>query len=577
MIKRIDQIEVAYVKGIASEVFKVELLPNKPTLLVAPNGFGKSSITTAFSSLNTKRLELHKENFHKGNESLNPKLMLGYTKQDGSTQIVEADAQKNELADVFDFHVINSQLVSKSKKLKISGSTVVTSSIEVSPVVLIKTIPPAGKYSYSYSSAKSTFGRNGKALPNITGILANDALMARIGLEVDYSKQGQVGFNKTLDNFRKNLNLADGTAGSLLANVPDVEIQQVLGVPYIQGAFELIKHSTVALPTDVECILAALQIADIHAEDKAAFKLATEYARYKTERAAYLQTFAALKGTWKNIAPKETKDGLVVEFPKANQISNGERDIICFVAQLKRAKLKFRKQQCILIVDEIFDYLDDANLVACQYYLTEMIAAFKAEGRQLFPLIMTHLNPGFFRNYTFSDQKVCYLNKSVVTDRAVEKVILKRTEMSIEDSVSKYFLHFHPDDKDISAEFQALGLPSSLDSSAKFSAYCGKHLHQYLDDKKYDPLAVCCGVRRLIEEKIYGLLTPQDQIVFLSTYKTTPKLEFSQTKGISVPEIYFLLGVIYNEALHLRENQDNFSALSAKLANLTIKHMVSSL
>ncbi|MGF6508512.1 hypothetical protein [Paraburkholderia sp. 32] len=577
MIKRIDNIEITNVRGIAQANFKVELFPNKPTLIVAPNGFGKSSMTAAFASLNSKRLELHKDNSHKGNENLAPSLKLSYTMMDGSKNEKEANSKKNEMAAVFDIHVINSQLISKVKKLKISGAMVATSAIEVLPVVLIKTIPPVAKFAYSYSTAKNDYGKNGKILPNISALLTDDALMAKIGAEADFSKQGQVGFAKALATFKEKINAGTGTVEALLASVSQADRQAVLSVPYIRGIFDAIKGSKTTFTTDVEYFLSALQISDVHAKDKTAFKKAVEYASYNVEKSAYIQMFSSLKGTWKNIGPKETKEGLIVEFPKANQISNGERDIICFVAQLKKAKLKFKKNKCILVIDEIFDYLDDANLVACQYYMTEMIRGMKAEGRQIFPLIMTHLNPGVFRNFTFSDQKVCYLNKSSATDRGVEKIIIKRVEKSIEEPVSKYFLHFHPEDKDLSAEFQALGLPAALAKSSRFAEHCKKHLEQYLEGKTYDPLAVCCDVRRRIEERAYDMLNAGDQIQFLSTHKTTPKLEFMQSKGIDVPEVYFLLGVVYNDALHLRENQDNFSALGSKLENLTIKHMISGL
>lgn len=577
MIRRIDSIEISNVKGIGNSVFKVELIPNKPTLVVAPNGFGKSSITAAFASLNSKRLELHKDNYHRGDETLVPNLKLNYTMQNGSLVEHEANAQKNELAALFDIHVINSQLISKAKKLKISGSMVVTSAIEVQPVVLVKNIPSTAKFSYSYSKAKNDFGNSGKALPNISGLLTNHDLMAKIWTDVDFSKHSQAGFSKVIEAFKGNLNGASGSKAVVLASVADPDLQSVLSVPFVRGIYDKIKGATTALTSDVECALAALQIVDIYAEDRGAFKAAAEHAVYRVEKAAYEQTFSSLRGTWKNIAPKETKDGLAIEFPKANQISNGERDIICFVAQLKKAKLRLRKEKCILIIDEIFDYLDDANLVACQYYLTEMIAELKAEGRQIFPLIMTHLNPGFFRNFTFSEQKTCYLSKSIPTDKGVEKIIIKRDEASIKTSVSSHFLHYHHEEKDLSAEFSALGLPAALQKSSLFSRHCEKHLHQYLAGGSYDPLAVCCAVRRKIEEGVYSSLNPVDRATFLSTHKTTPKLEFAQSKGVNVPEIYFLLGVIYNDALHLRENQDNFSALGSKLANMTIKHMISGL
>lgn len=577
VIKRIENIEIDNVRGIGHGVFKLELIPNKPTLLVAPNGFGKSSITSAFASLNSKRLELHKDNSHKADETLKPRLKVRYVKQDGSVDEKEADDQKNDIATVFDVHVINSQLISKAKKLKISGSTVVTSAIEVQPVVLIKKIPPKVRFSYSPATMKTDFGTNGKVLPNIYDLLNDHNQMAKIGANVDFSKQGQVGVSKVIAAFKEALNAGVGSTENILANVAEEDLQSILEVLHIRGIFDTLKDSGLEFITDIECVLAALQVAEIHATHKSDFKKAAEYANYCVEKAAYEQIFSSLKGTWKNINPKATKEGLVIEFPKANQISNGERDIICFVAQLKKAKLRFKKNKCILVVDEIFDYLDDANLVACQYYLTEMIAEMKKEGRQIFPLIMTHLNPGLFRNFTFSDQKVCYLSQTPATDRSVEKIIIKRTENSIEDALSKYFLHFHPHEKDISTEFQALGLAAALSKSSMFSAHCEKHLSQYMQNKSFDPLAVCCAVRRQIELLAHDQLTPADRTTFLSTHKTTPKLEFAQSKGANVPEAHFLLGVIYNDALHLRDNQDNFSAIGSKLGNLTIKHMIGSL
>jgi hypothetical protein len=577
MIKRMERIAISNVKGIDQTAFDVLLIPNKPTLIVAPNGFGKSSITAAFASLNSKRIELHKDNTHKGNESLKPSLKLTYTMQDGTTIEKEADDKKNELDAIFDIHVINSQLVSKAKKLKISGTITVTSAIEVHPVVLIKTIPAAAKFAYSYSTAKTDFGNNGKVLPNISNLLTDNPLMAKIWNQVDFSKQGQVGINNTIKALKDKINSANGNSASILASIAPEDCEAVVAVAYVYDTIKALKESGAAYPTEIENVLAALQISDIHAKDKPTFRKAGERSNYLVEKNAYAQTFSALKGTWQNITPKETGEGLVVTFPKANQISNGERDIICFVAQLKKAKLKLKKNKCIIIIDEIFDYLDDANLVACQYYLTQMIAEIKSEGRQIFPLIMTHLNPGLFRNFTFSDQKVCYLNKCAAADRGVEKIIIKRCDKSIEDPVAKFFLHFHHEDRDLSNEFKLLGLPEALAKSSQFAEHCRKQLERYIQDNSFDPLAVCSAVRRRVEALGYELIDPAFREEFLSTHKTVAKLEFAQSKGAIIPEVYFLLAVIYNDAMHLRDNQDNFSALGSKLGNLTIKHMIETL
>lgn len=574
MIRRIDTIEIENVKGIDHKIFRVEFIPNKPTLIVAPNGFGKSSITAAFLSLNSKRLELHKDHYHMGNEALIPRLKISYVMQDGTSFAKEADPQKNEIANEFDTYTINSQLISKAKKLRINGASIVTSAIEVQPIVLVKTIPQKIIFNYSYATAKADFGPNGKVLPNISGLLKNNALMAKIFAQTDFSKQSQVGIKNIINDFKAKINSQKGSTDTILANIPDAEIDRFIDIPFIKIITNILSTE---INFRIECALAALQISEVHAKDKTSFKKASEYAAYSIEKSAYEKTFSSLKGTWKKISPKEVGNELVIEFPKAHHISNGERDIICFVAQLKKAGLKFKKQKCILVIDEIFDYLDDANLVACQYYLTEMIEEMRAEGRQLFPLIMTHLSPSFFRNYTFNNQKVCYLDKCTAIDRSIEKIIINRSENTIEENISKHFLHFHNQDKDLTAEFNTLGLPIALGKASSFSSHCDKYLQLYLEEKNYDPLAVCCAVRRKVEEKVYNIIDPQHQAEFLSTHKTANKLDFAESKGAIVPDIYYLLGVIYNEALHLKNNQDNFSVLGSKLGNLTIKHMIRTL
>jgi hypothetical protein len=55
---------------------------------------------------------------------------------------------------------------------------------------------------------------------------------------------------------------------------------------------------------------------------------------------------------------------------------------------------------------------------------------------------------------------------------------------------------------------------------------------------------------------------------------TRKKLVYAESVGVTVPEYYYLLGVIYNDGMHWRENRDNISPIAAKLENLTIRHMI---
>jgi hypothetical protein len=79
-----------------------------------------------------------------------------------------------------------------------------------------------------------------------------------------------------------------------------------------------------------------------------------------------------------------------------------------------------------------------------------------------------------------------------------------------------------------------------------------------------------------VEEITYNKLTgAAAQTDFLNTHKTRNKLEKAEELGAISPESHYLLGIIYNEGMHWRENFDNVSPIASKLENLTIKKLIS--
>ena len=101
-----------------------------------------------------------------------------------------------------------------------------------------------------------------------------------------------------------------------------------------------------------------------------------------------------------------------------------------FLAMLQQARNSLTKPNNILIIDEIFDYLDDANLIAAQYYLTEFINEIKTKKYNIFPIILSHLNPYYFKSYAFKDMKVYYLNphKPMYSSK-MEKLLAIRADL----------------------------------------------------------------------------------------------------------------------------------------------------
>ena len=240
---------------------------------------------------------------------------------------------------------------------------------------------------------------------------------------------------------------------------------------------------------------------------------------------------------------------------------------------------------CILVIDEFFDYLDDANLVAFQYYVSTLIDYYKKNKRIIFPILLTHIDPNYLKHFCFNDKRlnVCYLKdcKGRISDK-MSKLIGTREEPTIKNEIDTYFLHYHPDLAriDITEKFARLSLNTDWGKPEIFKKKIDRELRRYLlePNKIYDPLAVCVSIRIKIEENIYNRIS-QEAIKerFLTIHGTTEKLNYAQRLGVVVPETYYLLGIIYNHPLHLADDNDISKQLSMKLENYTIKKMISHL
>lgn len=568
-VKRIAAVQIENIKGIKNATFDFrDFYPNMPVLGVAPNGFGKSSFAVAFSSLNTKRLELEKNHYHAGDANLPPSLRVTCAMQDGSTQDLEATATKNEIAKEFDVFVVNSQLKVRAVAKKQGQFTSASGTIEVNTIILINKIPAKIKLEYSTQAARMSFGASGKILPNIAEVLTNSKFLSRlVGIEI--VKYGGAGVSKTLSEFKASANAVNGSVATILGALPDT----VSTLPVLAEISALFIELGIDFGGPVPAALAAMQVADTWSLNKEDFRNAIKRAQYEVDKVILTEALAVLKGTWKKVKPTEEKGKLVVSFPSAHEISNGERDILTFVGMLLQASRKLQASQTLLIVDEIFDYLDDANLLVCQYHLTQLISKFKQQGRKLFVLILTHLQPGYFKNFKFSNQKVEHFSRSPSSSNLVEEIIFARADKTLDASLALHYFHYSPVNANLTTEFTSLGLDVNLAQSEDFHNHLFTQLNRYLENKSYDPISVCCAVRLKIEKKIYDQLAPPQKPEFLSTFKTTAKLDYA-SQYIDIPELYYLLGVIYNEVAHLRRRQDNHSGLFSKLSNLTVQHMI---
>ncbi|MGB9191344.1 hypothetical protein [Acinetobacter sp.] len=574
----LKKIQIENVKGISNRTFELNIFPNKPSLLVAPNGFGKSSFASAFLSLQSNKISVQDHHLHKNQQDLESKLLIEYECPQNIVHSLEANTTSNTISEHFSWFVINNQIKAKGIGRNIGGRTNVSADIAIEPVTLIDTIPDREDFSYSYQSQKADFGVNGKILPNISDCFKNLSFITSLVNYYDaLDKMAQIRNQRRIDEIILDINNQSGTVSTLKKWIEENGIQKFSAIEPLDSLAKHILNSYLNINQPILSYLAAIQIHNEYKKDKSKFKKAIKYSSYKLESIEFKDILKAFNTSWHNISPREVRSKLVVEFPKANQISNGQRDVITFITLLYKAQKKLKGQNAILIIDEVFDYLDDANLVAVQYYITKFIKKFKDDGRRLYPLILTHLNPFYFKNFAFNNQKVYFLDKrDIQSDQAMIKLLRKRDEAIIKDDVSKFLLHYHPEKINKRADFQTLDLRETWGEGDHFYNFINSETIKYIENgTEFDPLAVCCAVRVAVEKYAYLKLSLDlYKQEFLTIFKTRDKLVYAESKGVSIPEYFYLLGVIYNDGMHWKEGQDNISSIASKLENQTIRYLI---
>lgn len=573
----IRSIAIENVRGIKNDAFSLDIIPNKPSLLVAPNGFGKSSLAAAFSALRNKRMELPKDQHHLEDESLAPKLTLTI-KKNGQTSTLTADGNGNAIAGTFDVHVVTSRLRATATKRNMGKFTTVTASLEISELVLVPTTPPKAKHIYDVTAMRGRFGSSGKAFRNLEKTLGRPALAD--GLIDLYGLMDKVAGIRIQNDIREMtglLHAQSGTSDEIRAWAGGALTLRLEAIEAVRALADLLMSTADTVHSRIDALLSGLQIALTYLGDKKAFKDACKYLSYINEKESFEDIIKAFGATWKKVRPIERKGSLIVSFPPAVHISNGQRDSLCFAAELRKIERSVSARDTILVIDEVFDYLDDANLVAAQFYITKLIKKFRDRRQNVYPLILTHLNPYCFDNFTFADKKIYFLKKykpSIGKD--FRTLIAKRNDPSIKKDVERHHLHYDPSPAELKAQFRALDLRGDWGDSNAFQAHTEAEWTKYINESDdYDPFAVCCFVRVRIERITYNaILDPSRKEEFLNINGTKNKLELAAENGVNVDDTLYLLGLIYNEGMHIRDNVDDSSPIVSKLENRTIRHML---
>ncbi len=570
---KIKSIKVNNCRGISSLVINQEIVSNKPNIFVAPNGFGKTSFAHAFSDIiGHTSLKLDDDDRHFNNENNEASIELDVELEEyvGLLKVNE-HKNSNEIRKYFDICVVtNPQYVKATQRC--SGGFIppkgkmVIDPIEICPKVTKISIP------ISMATIKRAFGPNSILLMDLTNFMSNNTIanvcISLLNLLKNYCKERKY---QLLEKIRSNINALD--LSNTTESIKDIDDFLVSDKDF-NRCFKVLKTSFNKSNLQNFCILWELVYLLKKEPDKTeSFFVSERYRYYKSSLTSIVENLNTSK--YKKACVNEKKGSLRIEIPDPKMISNGQRDILSLVGFLYGAQIQLQKRYSILIIDELFDYLDDANMTVAQYYISQLIEDFKATGRDLFPIILTHLNPNFFRNYVFKKQKVIYLNNSKFSiTPALQKLIDIRDDPLIKNDVSKYLFHYHTDNFDFQKKLTGFkDVRSKWGKKGEFLSFLSIEFDKYKNNQQYDPLAVCAYMRVKIEENAYKMLLSKKQ-EFLDEHITGNKLKIAAETGIDIPEPYFLLRIIYDEAMHSRTEKNNTSAIEAKLENVIIKEMI---
>ena len=571
----ISRIEVNNIKGIENLAINEYIYPNRPNILVAPNGFGKSSLAVAFKTLleNKIKLKPEEEPIPKNGD---PSVVLSLS----TGQTISANKNSNTIRESFSIHVVTNPLLPTAKAQRFGKIVTAKASMNIEPTLVIKTIPTVVCFDYNLPKMKRAFGDSNKILIDISRLFSNYTFWDKIEKKVNTHIFELKPYRESISSILAAINhLHTNTAIEIKEHI--VADSMFAGLcPEFHTISAFIKEELEL--TDVDAYLCAWQFITVKLEMCGNYKRALLYAEYVAKK-------TNLDDTLKEINPfpdrfdivsKEKNRSLIIEWPKAHLISSGQRDIIVFIAKLMECEYQ-TERNCILVIDEFFDYLDDANVVAFQYYISTLIDSFRKSKRIIFPILLTHLDPNYLKHFCFNDSRlnIVYLKQinAQISDK-MAKLVANRENTLIKNVLDSHYFHFSDNGNhvDVSDKFEILGLNKVWGCPEAFVKKINRELRTYLlqPGDKYDPLAVCFAVRRRVEELVYLKLQEGHRRLFLSTHGTTEKLHEAQSHGVSIPETYFLLGIVYNHPLHIAGDEDLSKPLSMKLDNPSIKNMI---
>lgn len=590
----IQSVEIKNIKGFdhTGKSIPLCLKSGKINLLIAPNGWGKSSMVAAFNCLQNDSLSVPKNLKNRNHVDEGCSLTLNI---DGHAYT--ADETKNEIAGLLSCQIIHCDTFVRTTTKRVGEARIpdgylAIQSIDIPYKVRAKKFP-----NYSIQKIRKEFGANGKILINRGSLFSDVKFWLKFTEEVKCALNKMQGKNRKdlLNKAIRSTNHLTGNADAIRERIMERRILEELKADdNYKIIINTLYPNSVSEYDEFDFFY---QMNHLYINDWKEIKEAIAYAEFVSDKNKFTESIKAVNTTWDDmIVPKDTKNRkLRVEFPHANQISNGQRDILTFTTRLLAFTVAMKKnKKYLLLIDEIFDYLDDANMVAAQYYLSKMIKhAKETDGVEMIIGIFTHLNPEHFRSFVFNKKilNVQYVGEVTPHTSANIKAFislrqgLDRNDVKqkkLYDKLSTYYFHYNPDLTDLHEAARDYLPRHDFKTTWLKGDELLKHilgeLNKYLSkDEVYDPYAVCMAIRIGLEKRIYDRLEEEQRKPFLERHDTKSKIAYAESEHVDVPENIQMLSVIFNEAAHLHKKENlevQEKPIVYKLKHPVIRHIV---
>ena len=238
----ITNIKIENIKGFgtANNSFDLEIKSQKVNILVAPNGFGKSSITAAFNSLAKGKIKVEETDMHQKDTTLIPSLSIVL---DGVTLI--ANPTTNTINKEITCFIINNRLKVQTVSKTFGGFSTTKGFLSIDSIKVVDSIPQKVSDLYKYSDAKMNFGVNGKILPNLSDYFSQNDFLERIQFSFEcFEKFETKKRSDLIDEIKINIQQLKGNKEEIIANIQDDFFEKIEQDEFYNKFGEIFKDIT---------------------------------------------------------------------------------------------------------------------------------------------------------------------------------------------------------------------------------------------------------------------------------------------------------------------------------------------